>query len=57
MMGHLTDHMGSSFIAFIHTLRFNYVLVREVKGNTTDGTKKHIAILLRLSKLMLLSCL
>ena len=49
-MGHIMEHMGSSFIAFTHTLRFNYVFVREFKANMIDGTETHAAILLVLSK-------
>ena len=55
-MGHLVEHMGSSVVSFTRMLRFSYVLVRKFMVNMTDVTKKHVTILLELSKLMLLSC-
>ena len=55
MMAHLMDHRGSSFVTFTHTLRFSYLLVKEIMVNTTDGAKKHATILLELFDLMLLS--
>ena len=56
VMGHLMECMGLSFVAFNRTLRFSYVLVKEVMVNMVDGTTKHAAIIYRISKLMLLSC-